>query len=141
MLSSMFGNAGTTAESVDAQTTADDLLEDLLQAAGNESQETNQRSASRSTDRSSITIEAASTSERGQRSIEGHLRDAGCGGVGTLTTRPPSVGNVYLLNIEDSPFTTDQIFARCMHCRLIREDSFESGFAFFAPATLQEEQV
>ncbi len=137
----MFGNTGSTAASVDVPTTADDLLDDLLQAAGNESQETNQRRASRSVERSSITIESASTSERGRRAITGHLRDAGCGGVGTLTTRAPSVGDVYLLNIEDSPFTTGQIFARCMHCRLIREDSFESGFAFFAPATLQEEQV
>ena len=136
----MFGNVGTAAESAVALS-ADDLIEDLLQAAGNDSQQTNQRRASRSTDRSIITIESASTSERGQRSIEGHLRDTGCGGVGTLTTRPPSVGDVYLLNIQDSPFTTDQIFARCMHCRLIREDSFESGFAFFAPATLREEQV
>lgn len=136
MLGSMLGDAETTDALV-----ADELLADLLQAADEKTVEANQRQGSRSTHQSAITIEPSSTSQRGVNCIEGHLRDAGSGGVGALTKRPPQVGDVYLLTFHNSPFETDQVFGRCMHCRLIQEDAFESGFAFFASTTLREEQV
>lgn len=138
MLGSMLVDSETTPERTPSLPT-DDLLDDLLQAAGVESAESDERQRSRSVDKSAVTIDSASPAHRGLNPIAGHLRDAGRGGVGTLSTRPPAVGDVYLLTIPDSPFNTEQIFARCMHCRLIREDAFESGFAFFAPAALREE--
>lgn len=140
MLGSMLDNTAAMPESNPAGP-GDDVLADLMQATEASHAESDQRQVSRSTDNSAVTIQAASTSLRGTSSLEGRLRDAGCGGVGALTNQPLAVGDVYLLSFENSPFESDQVFARCMHCRLIQEDAFESGFAFFAAATLRQDLV
>lgn len=140
MLGSMLDNSDPVVEPLE-RAVGDQLLDELLCDAASP----HGNPADRRTDRLShagvVTIVPASTSQRHAVHIAGHLRDAGSGGVGTVSDRPPAVGDVYLLTFEDSPFEDDRLFARCMHCRLIREDAFESGFAFFAPARLSSEQA
>lgn len=140
MLGSMLDNAENGSDSLQ-RPVADDLLSDLLTGRHDSTDASSDRRESRMRLECAVTIVPASSSQRDTSIIEGHLRDASGGGVGTLTSKPPAVGDVYLLSFEDSPFECSQVFARCMHCRLIQEDTFESGFAFFAPAAVREGRV
>ena len=116
---------------------SEDVIADLLQATSPDGDSIDRR-GERVEDASNITVRPASSSQRHEPPIVGRLRDAGPGGVGMLSEQPPAVGDVYLMTFDDSPFESDMVFARCMHCRLIREFAFESGFAFFSPAELKE---
>ena len=135
----MLGSMLDAAMAESPQMSAEELLADLRQSEAM-APNSNVRRTARITDSSVITIRPASSSQRSLPSFQGRLRDAARGGVGLLTELPPAVGDVYVLTFEVSPFESSQVVARCMHCKLIREDAFESGFAFFAPVPLREDR-
>jgi len=41
------------------------------------------------------------------------------------------VGDIYWLTFDKTELKLDNLFARCLRCRLIREDAYEAGFKFF----------
>ena len=51
---------------------------------------------------------------------------------------PAMVGDIYRLTFDKELLDVPTIFARCLRCRLIREDSFEAGFAFFTKIKLPQ---
>ena len=55
-----------------------------------------------------------------------------------MSSIPLQVGDVYKLEIEKGEIDLPILFARCLRCRLVREDAFESGFAFFNTVKLDE---
>lgn len=60
------------------------------------------------------------------------LSSSGCRLIAPL---PPAVGDVYLLSFEES-VALPNVFARCVRCRLLKEDAYEAGFQFFTELTL-----
>jgi hypothetical protein len=58
-----------------------------------------------------------------------------------LLPLPLLVGDVYRLQFERNTLDLPLTFARCVRCRLVREDAFEVGFAFFSAICLPEEAV
>ena len=49
---------------------------------------------------------------------------------------PVTVGDVYRLQFDKASIDLPLVFARCLRCRLVREDAFEAGFTFFTPISL-----
>jgi hypothetical protein len=48
-----------------------------------------------------------------------------------MTSQPMLVGDVYQLRFAKGELDLPIVYARCLRCRLVREDAFESGFVFF----------
>ena len=40
---------------------------------------------------------------------------------------------MYRLEFSEEALEIPLVFARCVRCSLVREDTFEAGFAFFSP--------
>lgn len=96
-----------------------------------------QRSAARITIRSAIKVVPASISQRVGGAVEGITGDVSSGGSQALLGTPLLVGDVYLINFDREVLDTPPVFARCLRCRLIRDDAFEVGFVFFTPLDLE----
>jgi hypothetical protein len=72
--------------------------------------------------------------------VAGVAVDVSAGGCMGVFTKPPRVGNVYRIRLESAEARIPVTFARCLRVRLLREDAFEAGFAFFVPAEIELEQ-
>ncbi len=70
--------------------------------------------------------------------IKGVTGDVSAGGCSALFPIPVNVGDVYRLQFDRKTLDLPLTFARCVRCRLVREDAFEAGFAFFTPISLPE---
>lgn len=68
--------------------------------------------------------------------LQGITADLSRGGCRLILPLPVAVGDVFRIEFESSEHRLPIVFARCLRCRLIREDAFESGFSFFAPIEL-----
>ncbi len=68
--------------------------------------------------------------------IQGLTADLSRGGCRLLLPLPLGVGDIYRLDFDDSAHKLPQLFARCVRCRLLREDAFEAGMQFFTPVDL-----
>ena len=73
--------------------------------------------------------------------IQGVTGDVSEGGFSGLFPIPICVGNVYRLQFDRKELDLPLTFARCVRCRLVREDAFEAGFAFFSPIALPDEVI
>lgn len=70
--------------------------------------------------------------------VKGVTGDISEGGCSALFPIPARVGDIYRLSFDRSALDLPITFARCVRCRLVREDAFEAGFAFFTPIQLPE---
>jgi hypothetical protein len=95
-----------------------------------------QRSSERASIKIGVSIAPANASQAGEGAMDGVTGDISTGGCGLMTSRPLRVGDVYRLTFEKGEVDLPTVFARCLRCRLIREDAFESGFAFFTKVDL-----
>jgi hypothetical protein len=48
------------------------------------------------------------------------------------------VGDTFRIEIESKSPRIPPVRARCLRCRLVREDAFEAAFSFSAPIDLPE---
>ena len=85
-----------------------------------------------------ITIQPGNASDLAKLKTQGTTGDLSEGGCRALFPLPVRVGDVYRLSFDERRIDLPITFARCLRCRLLREDAFEAGFAFFAPITLPE---
>lgn len=69
------------------------------------------------------------------RGVTGDISEGGCSAIFPL---PMHVGDVYRLQFDRQQLDLPLTFARCVRCHLIREDAYETGFAFFSKITLPE---
>lgn len=69
------------------------------------------------------------------RGVTGDISEGGCSGMFSV---PPQVGDVYRMEFDRAICNLPMLFARCVRCRLIREDAFEAGYSFFAPILLPD---
>lgn len=73
--------------------------------------------------------------------LKGVTGDVSEGGCSVLAPLPLGVGDIYRLTFDRPALDLPLTFARCVRCRLLREDAFEVGFAFFSPIALPESSL
>jgi hypothetical protein len=86
-----------------------------------------------------VCVRPANTSESSRLELHGVTADLSRGGCRLILPLPTTVGDVFRLEFESSVARIALVFARCLRCRLVREDAFEAGFSFFAPIDLPGE--
>ena len=113
-----------------------DILQDLSQNTSEEIRR--QRAHFRVTIKAGIVVRPGNSSQRLSFKVRGVTGDISQGGCSILLPVPVNVGDVYQLEFDQETVGLPMTYARCVRCRLVREDAFEIGFAFFAPAALPE---
>ena len=83
-----------------------------------------------------LVIRYANSSDRERWELLGTTVDLSESGCQVACAQPLGVGDVYFLEFDRKALDVPGVFARCLRCRLIREDSFEVGFCFFTPVVL-----
>lgn len=83
-----------------------------------------------------VTLQPANASQLLEFKMQGTSGDLSEGGCQLLFPMPVRVGDVYRLEFDRSELDLPLTFARCVRCRLLREDAFESGFTFFSPVSM-----
>ena len=118
----------------------DDWAHDLLKELEQQTPEAirRMRSTERHEVQSPVKVRPANASDFAELTIEGLTGDVSPGGCRIMSSVPLRVGDVYRLDIEKGDLDLPILFARCLRCRLVREDAFESGFAFFNTIKLDE---
>jgi hypothetical protein len=96
-----------------------------------ESSESFRRRHDRVTTRAKVSIQPGSSSERYRLKIHGVTTDISRGGCRVLFSAPVGVGDVYWMVFDQEAIDVDPVFVRCVRCRLVREDTFDTGFSFF----------
>ena len=82
--------------------------------------------------KSKIVIRSGNAGDLQQPEIQGVTGDVSGSGCLVLSPIPLLVGTIYRLSFDRSVLDLPMVFARCLRCRLIREEAFECGFAFFS---------
>jgi c-di-GMP-binding flagellar brake protein YcgR len=91
-----------------------------------------------------LSVKAAVVAQPGNASdmlrikLKGITGDVSEGGCSAIFPIPLQVGDIYRLQFDRASLDLPLVFARCVRCRLVREDAFETGFAFFAHISLPE---
>ena len=124
----MFGKDAVNLDTQDIP----NALESLLEMKANVPAAIIQQRASRRIEiRAHVTARPGNSSQRHQSSWEGVTGDISRDGCQVLFPRTMTVGDIYWLTFEDKSVVDDAVLARCVRCRFIREDAFETGFKFF----------
>lgn len=91
------------------------------------------RSSERIEIKSALIVQHGNTSELKSMKLQGTTGDISSGGCQALFPLPLTVGDVYRLTFDKNVINLPVTFARCVRCRLVRENAFESGLTFFTP--------
>jgi c-di-GMP-binding flagellar brake protein YcgR len=112
----------------------------LLQELGRNTSEEirRQRQHFRVTIKAGVTLQSGNASELLDYKVKGVSGDISEGGCSVLFPIPIHVGDVYRLQFDRQVVDLPLTFARCLRCRLVREDAYEAGFLFFTPIVLPE---
>jgi len=100
-----------------------------------------QRSHFRLSIKANVVLQAGNASDLLAYKLKGVTGDVSEGGCSGLFPMPIAVGDIHRLQFDRADLDLPLTFARCVRCRLIREDAYEAGFAFFTPISLPEEVV
>lgn len=117
-----------------SQDEAFQILQDLEQNTSEELRK--QRGHFRVEVKAAVTVRPGNSSDRLGMKVQGVTGDISQSGLGALLPIPLHVGDVYRLEFDKSTLAIPLTFARCVRCRLVREDAFEAGFVFFSPIGL-----
>ena len=117
----------------------DDVFATLRELERNTPEEIRrQRAHFRLAIKAGVVIQAGNSSASSLPRLKGVTGDVSEGGCSVLAPLPLSVGDIYRLSFDRQTLDLPLTFARCVRCRLLREDAFEVGFAFFSPIALPE---
>ncbi len=107
---------------------------ELLQELGKNTPEAirKQRTHERISIKSKVIIQSGNTSQLLDFKIQGITGDISPGGSQMLMPLPLYIGDIYRITFDQSHLKLPMTFARCIRCRLIREDAYEVGFTFFS---------
>lgn len=89
-----------------------------------------QRSSKRIEIRTGIRVQPADASQRHRVTIEGLTADISNGGCMVLIPRALLPGDLFWITFDSKHVRIGSLFARCLRCRLVQEDVFETGFRF-----------
>jgi hypothetical protein len=113
-----------------------DLLQELTRNTPEEI--SRQRAHFRLAIKAGVTMQSGNTSDLRKFKVKGVTGDVSEGGLSALFPIPTQVGDIYRLQFDREVLELPLTFARCVRCRVIREDAYEAGFAFFTPICLPE---
>ncbi len=113
-----------------------DLLQDLGRNTPDEIRR--QRTHFRMAVKLGVTLQPGNASELLRFKVQGTTGDVSEGGLSGLFPIPIGVGDIFRLTFDRSVFDLPMTFARCVRCRVVREDAYEAGFCFFTPISLPE---
>ena len=85
-----------------------------------------------------VVLQPGNSSALTELTVQGTTGDVSRGGFGGIFPVPVQVGDVYRVTFVHEQLRVPLVFARCLCCRLVREDAFEAGFKFFNPITLPD---
>jgi hypothetical protein len=89
--------------------------------------------------KAAVILQPGNAGELTKLKVQGVTGDVSEGGCSGLFPVPIRVGDVFRLQFDRKLLDLPLTFARCVRCRLVREDAFEAGFAFFSPISLPDE--
>ncbi len=98
-----------------------------------------QRAHFRLTVKAPVILQPGNSSELLSLKVKGVTGDISEGGLKAVFPIPTRVGDIYRMQFDRATLDIPLTFARCVRCRLVREDAFEAGFRFFAPICLPEQ--
>ena len=116
-----------------------DLLQDLERNTTDDIRR--RRAQFRIAIKSAVVLQPGNTSDLLRFKVKGVTGDVSEGGCSILFPLAPRVGDIYRLQFDKAALDIPLTFARCVRCRLIREDAYEAGFAFFNAISLPEKSV
>lgn len=115
-----------------------DVLETISEIQRNTSDDVKKlRTHARISAKSTVYAQHGNSSERLTVKLQGVSGDISSGGCMVLFPVPLLVGDVYWLSFDQDVVPIDCLMARCLRCRMIREDAFEAGFRFFESVELK----
>ncbi|MGB2986072.1 MAG: PilZ domain-containing protein [Phycisphaerae bacterium] len=85
-----------------------------------------------------VILQPGNASEMLKLKLKGVTGDISEGGCSAVFPVPIRVGDIYRLQFDRERLDLPLTFARCVRCRLIREDAYEAGFAVFTNICLPE---
>jgi hypothetical protein len=85
-----------------------------------------------------VVVRPANASEHAHFRVQGISADLSRGGCRLILPLPVGVGDVFRLEFACAAHPIPPAFARCLRCRLVREQVFEAGFQFLAPIDLPQ---
>lgn len=94
------------------------------------------RSHERLTVRCKVIVQPGNASDRIQMKVQGVTGDMSATGTQVLLPVPIGVGDIFRISFDRTVINVAPTFARCMRCRVVRDDAFETGFSFFSPIDL-----
>ncbi len=83
-------------------------------------------------------MQPGNSSEFLEYKVQGVVGDISSGGCKAMLPIPVKVGDIYRLQFENGRVNLPLLFVRCIRCRLISEDAFETGFSFFNPISISQ---
>ncbi|MEM1185721.1 MAG: PilZ domain-containing protein [Planctomycetota bacterium] len=84
-----------------------------------------------------VTVRHANMSQRALMQIQGYSADVSAGGCQLILPIPTFVGDIFWLSFDRNQLDLAPVYARCLRCREIRQETFEVGFTFFSPIDLR----
>ena len=121
---------------LDDEASAFDLLRDLERQTPEEIRR--KRSSDRIEVKAEVVIQSGDSSRMCKGAVQAVTGDLSEGGCRIMSPVPLGVGDVYRLMFDREALDLSLTFARCVRCRLVREDAFEVGFLFFNPIHLSD---
>ena len=83
-----------------------------------------------------VQVRPGNASEHATAPIRATTNDVSQGGCALISPVPLGVGDIYRLSFDRKKLDVPVVFARVLRCRLLREDAFEIGLAFFTEISL-----
>ena len=109
---------------------------EALQSNNKQNIQASRRHASRVDVNRPISLLPGNASDRDGTSYSGTCRDLSNQGCRLIMDRPLTVGDIYLVRLDDEQIQLDPSFARCIRCHMLREETFECGLSFLSPVTM-----
>jgi hypothetical protein len=129
----MFDESQPTTGPLDADE-AFDLLQDL--SANTSEKVVRQRADFRLVVKAGVILQPGNASDLLKLKLKGVTGDISAGGCNAVFPLPTHVGDIYRLQFDREALDLPLVFARCVRCRLVREDAYEVGFSFFTKISL-----
>ena len=85
-----------------------------------------------------VTLSPGNASDLLKFKMKGTTGDVSEGGCCILFPMPVQVGDVYRIEFDRQQINLPLTFARCLRCRMLKEDAYEAGFRFFSAISLPE---
>ena len=117
----------------------DDAMESLAELERNQPDAVKRtRSSTRISIKSKVIAQPGNSGDRLKFKIQGVTGDISARGCQVLFPIPLRVGDIYWLTFDKTELDLDSVLARCLRCRMIREDAYEAGFKFFEPVDVAD---